>query len=152
MAHLSSVNGFTQWFLLFIGLFWFGGVGLMSLAGGWHRLASRFRAPSRTEGERFRFATVYIRSGRLPVSYVNCLFVTVSPAGVRLSVLSLLRFLHPPLFVPWSAVSTVQSEALSSAMYTAMYLRDLDTRLLFTQPVAKKLLEAFNTRYSVMPA
>jgi len=152
MEEVSNANRFAEWFFFFLGVFWFGSVAIMSLAGGWHRLAASFRASSRVEGETFRFASMYIRAGVLPVSYANCLSVTVSPSGVRLSPVFLLRFLHPPLFIPWSAILAVRPEDLESLRHTAVYLRGFDTRLLFTEPVAKKLVEAFNARYSTMPA
>lgn len=146
------VNGFSTWFFLFAAVFWFGAVGLMSLAGGWHRLASRFPAVSRSRGKTFPFVSMYIRSRSLPVGYRGCLFVTVSPAGVRLSVWFPLRFLHPPLFIPWTAVAAVRPEELASLTYMAVYLAGSDTRLLFTELLGRKLLDAFNARYSAMTA
>ena len=148
----SVMDAFGKWFLLFTALFWLGIVALKSVGGGWHRLASRFRSPADVNGDKFRFASMYIRTGALPVSYINCLFVTVNPTGIRLSILFLYRFLHPPLFVPWSAVERVMPEELGSLTHIAVHLRGLDTSLLFTEPVGTKLVAAFNARYSTIVA
>lgn len=153
MEDASSTNGFTQWFFLFLALFWVGTVGLVSLAGGWYRLASRFPAASSgSEGQNFPFVSMYIRSGSLPVGYRGCVFVTVSPAGARLSIWFPLRFLHPPLFIPWAAVATVQREELASMMFTAVHVRGLGMRLLFDESIGRHLLDAFNARYSTLTA
>ncbi len=106
-------NGFLdtlfqpQLFLpLFVGL-WLAVAALLSRMGGWSGLAKVFGAPGPVEGERFRFASGSMGKDFAPVNYNNCLFVTVNGEGLRLSVLFLMRFRSPPLFIPWSSVESV---------------------------------------------
>lgn len=148
----DSLNGFAQWFFIFVAVFWFGAVALMSLTGGWYRLASRFRGSSPVQGEILPFVSMYIRSGVLPVGYRGCINVTISPVGVQLSIFVLFRLLHPPMFIPWSAVEYVRPEELWSLPYVAVSIRGSGVRLLFTEQVGKKLEQAFEARYSTMTA
>lgn len=152
MELATGTDGFAKWLFLFSAVFWLGLVALKSLGGGWHRLATRFRTSDRPRGATYRFASVYIRAGALPVSYANCVMVTVNPSGVRLAVFFPFRFMHPPLFIPWSAVETVMPEDLASLRYVAVRIRGVDTRLLFIEPVGRKLVEAFNARYATIIA
>jgi hypothetical protein len=96
----------TYPFLYFVAM-WFGVTGLLAYAGGWARLANAFPAEMPVPGDRFRFVSGSMGLRFVPVSYGNCLFVTVSPSGLRISIFFPFRFLSPPLFVPWSAMESV---------------------------------------------
>ena len=98
----------SPWFLPFFVLTWLAVAGLLAALSGWSSLATQFRASQPVEGERFRFASASIGARWLPVSYGNCLFVTVAPAGLRLSILFPFRFMSPPLYIPWSNVESVE--------------------------------------------
>lgn len=152
METIPPGNGFTYWFFLFVAIFWLGTVALMALTGGWARLASRFRSDAPVQGETFPFASMYLRAGRLPVGYRGCVNVTVSPGGFRLSMFILLRLLHPPMFIPWSAVEHVRPEELGLLSFTVVSIRGTRIRLLFTEGVGRKLQEAFEARYSTITA
>jgi hypothetical protein len=80
------------------------------------------------------------------VHYRNALFVTVGRSGLSLSVLFLFRVLHPPLFIPWSAVEAVRPERFWLVNRTAVYLRGFDKRMLFRGRAGQKILEAFNAQ------
>jgi hypothetical protein len=104
---------------------WLGVGGLLSLLGGWFGLAADFRAEQPALGERFRFVSGSMGSRLFPVRYSNCLFVTVNDSGFRLSILFPFRFLTPPLFVPWSAIASIeQKKFLLVFRYTAIRVRD----------------------------
>jgi hypothetical protein len=101
------------WFFLFAIFFpifflslWCGICCLLSLIGGWNALSSKYRSDKAIDGQHFRFASMSMVSTPLPVNYNGCLFVTVGEEGVALSVLVLFRPLHPPLFIPWSAIES----------------------------------------------
>jgi len=113
-----------QWFFPFFALFWAGITGLLAILGGWASLATYFRAEGRVEGERFRFVSGSMGIRFLPVSYGNCLFVTVNEAGFRLSIFFPFRILSPPLFIPWKSVASVESKRLLFFRYTVVHLRD----------------------------
>lgn len=85
--------------LFFAGL-WLGVLYLLSAIGGWGTLARYYPAVASAEGERFRFQSAQLGW----VSYNNCVNVTVSPAGLRLSVLAPFRFGHRPISVPWQGI------------------------------------------------
>jgi hypothetical protein len=99
-----------QWFFPLFAIFWLGIACLLSLLGGWHSLASRYRAEESEgeAGERFRFVSGSLGARFLPVSYNSCLFVTVNERGFGLSVLVLFRIFSPPLFIPWTEVTSVE--------------------------------------------
>lgn len=146
MHPTSDISGVVAWFLLFFVAAWLILCVLLSLMGGWHRLAQRFPAKSDSDGEEFRFASMSLGSGLFPVRYRNSLFVTTGRSGLGLSVLFLFRVMHPPLFIPWSAVETVRPEQTLFVSGTAVYLHGFDKRMLFRGRAGKMILEAFNER------
>jgi hypothetical protein len=100
VSNLPSADLLDEWFFPLFVLMWFVMSGLFSLISGWSSLASRFRIDKPVEGDCFRFVSGLIGSHLLPVSYGNCLFVTINEEGFRVAIFFLLRFLSPPLFIP----------------------------------------------------
>lgn len=89
-------------FVIIFPLFWCFVVLLISRIGSWHTLSKIYPAGTRTpEGE--KHAGVMGRVGLANYKFV--LTVTISPDGFFLEVMSLFRPGHPPLFIPWSAVT-----------------------------------------------
>ena len=82
---------------------------LVSVLGGWHSLAQRYRAVRPAGGKRFAVQSMGVGSGRLPMGYNNCLTVHVSSEGLHLAVLPILPIMHPPLFIPWADVAAVST-------------------------------------------
>jgi hypothetical protein len=123
-AHFSPESLDPRWFPALFVAMWLVSSGLVAHLCGWASLAERFRADSRPEGERFRFVSGSMGWRFLPVSYGNCLFVTVSPQGLYLSILFPFRFLSPPLFVPWSRVETVIERRILIIRYVIIRIRD----------------------------
>lgn len=134
------------WFPAAFVLAWIGVSVLLSVMSGWHQLASRFRATSAIEGQRYRFSSLSLGAGAFPMSYRNCIFVTVGRSGFLMSVLFLYRAYHPPIFVPWSAVETVHPEQRWFLTCTAVYIRGFDKRLLFRGRAGRKILELFQAQ------
>ena len=77
---------------------------LLSVIGGWSRLAEDYRSERPIEGRRWRFQSA---SMRFSTAYSNVLTIGASEAGLSLSVLFLFRLGHPPLFIPWSDLRKV---------------------------------------------
>jgi hypothetical protein len=75
--------------------------GLLSVLGGWSRLATKYRSTAaRPPG------CHWLQSGRFGwVSYSNALTVGNTGAGLYLAVFFLLRLFHPPLLIPWTAIT-----------------------------------------------
>ena len=112
-----------QWFIPFFLCLWLAISTALALAGGWFSLAREFRSDETIEGERFRFASGSLGRWPFPVTaYRGCLFLTVNDSGFRLSIFFVFRFLSPPLFIPWSAVKTVESGRFLFIRYTLVRL------------------------------
>jgi hypothetical protein len=93
-------------FALAFVVLWLVVTAMVAYTSGWPGLAERFRATQPASGERFRFV-----SGSMgPASFGSCLFVTVGETGLHLSILFAFRFCCPPLFIPWSAVESVEEK------------------------------------------
>ena len=120
-----AANDFMQhyFFATFVCL-WIAVSAGLSMFGGWFSLSHDFRAGPSFPGVRFRFASGSMGAGLFPVtSYGGCLFLTISESGFRLSILFVFRLLSPPLFIPWSAVASVEPKRLLFLPYTVVHLR-----------------------------
>ena len=113
-----------QWFPVYFVVVWLCITGLLSVLSGWSGLAGHFRAEESVQGEKFRFVSGSIGNRFLPVSYGNCLFITVNDSGFGLAILFLFRLLSPPLFIPWSAVASVKRKRFLFFPYTVVRLRE----------------------------
>ncbi len=149
MVPASDFSVHLGWLMLLIFAAWLGACALISLMGGWHRLAEKFRATSEIHGEQIRFASMAIGTGLFPARYRRVLFVTLGPAGIGLSVIFPYRLLHPPLFIPWSAVESAQRERSWLVNHVAVNIRGFEKRLFFRGTAGKKILEAFNANAGV---
>ncbi len=72
---------------------------LLSMIGGWSRLAEDYRARCNGACRRWRFQSAAMRFG---TSYSSCLTIGVHNDGLCLSVLFPFRVGHPPLLIPWT--------------------------------------------------
>lgn len=129
------------WLMLLIIVAWLFACAMISLMGGWHRLAEKFRSASESHGEKIRFASMAIGTGLFPARYRHVLSVTVGPAGIGLSVIFPYRLLHPPLFIPWSAVESAQRERSWLVNHVAVNIRGFEKRLFFRGPLEKRFLK-----------
>ena len=72
---------------------------VLSRSGGWHALASHYRATTPFLGTRLRFRSAQLGGW---VGYNGSLTVGANREGLYLAVWPIFRIGHPPLFVPWS--------------------------------------------------
>jgi len=86
-------------------------VAIISKVGGWYQLSklypaeeTTYRMADESTNKSFRWASLVMGPPYFPTNYGNCLSVVVSAQGIRVAVGLLFRTLHPPLFIPWSAV------------------------------------------------
>jgi hypothetical protein len=112
------------WFFLYFGVLWIGLTGLLARVSGWATLAQQFRSDESIEGQRFRFSSGSMGRRWIPVSYNNCLFVTVTATGLRLSLFPLFRFLSPSMFIPWTAVESITQKRILFVRFTTLVLRE----------------------------
>ena len=79
---------------------------ILSTRSGWHRIATRFPYKKITDPRKYYFARMSLGSGSFPVAYGGCVIVRLSPHGMGLSVIFLIRYMHRPIFIPWPEVSS----------------------------------------------
>jgi hypothetical protein len=124
MHNIATDDFMQHYFFAVFACIWMAVTAGLSMFGGWFSLSHDFRATSSNPGTRFRFVSGSMGAGAFPVtSYGGCLFLTISDAGFRLSILFVFRPLSPPLFIPWSAVASVESKRLLFVPYTVIRLR-----------------------------
>ncbi|MCF8382944.1 MAG: hypothetical protein K9G39_05010 [Chlorobium sp.] len=121
-------------------LLWIGVSALLSKLSGWSLLAERFKGAEPSTGKQFRFASGFIRRFRLlPVSYRNCLSVTLDSRGVHLGIFFIFRFLSPPLFIPWRAIESVGEQKHLFGKYGVVHIKDCPVVLLIAGEAGEQL-------------
>jgi hypothetical protein len=80
-----------------------------SFIGGWHSLAATFRTHVPFAGNQWKAQSAQMR---VMAWYSRCLTFGSSREGLYLSIMSLFRFMHPPLLIPWSEIE-VQTKVLA---------------------------------------
>lgn len=125
---------------------WLGITGLLSVLGGWRELAASFDAgPLPREGRPIgRWATGGVKRVLFPVSYSNCLNVTLFQDGFGVAVARPFRFMHPPLFIPWTAVRDCE-EGGAFWRYARITLHTSGVRILIGGRAGRELLEQWRT-------
>ena len=110
---VSSITGeeFMQHYFLFVFpiffvCLWLFICAVISYTGGWATLSQFFRTQFPFPGAKWQLQRGQMRFG---VGYNGCLTVGSSPVGLYLAVLSLFRFMHPPLLVPWHEIKVKRS-------------------------------------------
>jgi hypothetical protein len=137
-----------QWFFPLFVSTWLAITGSLSYIGGWASLARAFPANNEVDGQRFRFRSGSLGWRYFPVSYGNCLFVTVSEAGFRLSILFAFRFLSPPIYVPWDDVAAVEEKRLFFFSYYVLSIRDHWSRISVWGTPGRSLKEHFEAYHA----
>ena len=133
----------SSWFFPCFALLWVAMTGVLATLSGWSSLATRFRSNQAVQGERFRFASASLGARWFPVTYGNCLFVTVAPSGFGLSVLVLFRLMSPPLFIPWSEVESATEGRFLFKRFTALRVVGHWSHVKVYGRVGQALLEAY---------
>jgi len=111
------------WLLVLLALVWLLACGTVSMLGGWYELASMYRSRQPMPGEKY-----YLNSASIgkAVPYPGCLFATVGKAGLALSVLLPLRFMHPPVLIPWSAIERCEKRKIWFIESVAIHIVGFD--------------------------
>ena len=98
-------------FLVQFVVMWLAVTALLAHMSGWRLLHSRFPDKPVKGSEKFRVASLSMGPPFFPVSYSNCAVVEAGTNGFRISVWFLFRLLHPPIFIPWFQVTSVESKS-----------------------------------------
>ena len=80
----------------------------------------------------------------MPVSYGNCLFVTVNTQGLYLSIFFPFRFLSPPLFIPWSRVESIQERRILFVTHYVILIRDNWSRITLRGTPGRRAKETYD--------
>jgi hypothetical protein len=109
---------------------------VISLVGGWHSLAGRYRAQGPFTGMKRT-----MQSGRMRwlANYNNVLTLGASQEGLYLACMFLFRFMHPPLLIPWSEITITRSKGLFLEYVTFTMDRELAIPLKIRTPLAEEL-------------
>lgn len=100
---------FEGWrFPIFFALMWVTVCFVLSLTSGWFGLSRQLAGRLHEVTGSSSFQSGALGWGFASVSYGNCLFVKVGPAGIGLSILWLFRVLAPPFVIPWQLVQSVE--------------------------------------------
>ena len=121
-------------------LFWNGIIFLLSLVGGWHSLGGHY-PQSGDVTPRWTY-----KSGRMRgfVNYNGILNLGVNEQGLHLSVVSLFRAGHPPLFIPWREIQI--SEGRRFFLNTTEFdFPRAGTRLSLSRKLGNEILAARDT-------
>ena len=128
-------------------LFWIIIIAGLSRFGGWHVLASRYRARQPFSGEVLRGC-----SGRLGfVNYNRCLWLGANEQGLYLSVPRLFAFAHPPLFIPWSDIRATRDKILWAEIVRFELGAEPATKLQVHRRFVDKLEPAARGHLSIAP-
>ena len=118
----------------FVG-FWSVIVGLISLFGGWQRLARQYRDLDNYQGRKLR-----MRSGRLGASdYNGVLILGADFIGMYLAVSPLFRIGHPPLFIPWNDIQTGEEQRLFTTYSTLSFAKVPRVKLMLPSRVMEEV-------------
>lgn len=109
---------------------------MISVLGGWGRLAKRFPRSSPPTGKRFDMASGSV--GR--ANYNNCLTVHVGERGIDFAVWPIFRIGHKPLFIPWTELNEPEVKRFLWHKYVRI---DVGSPKVATITVSEKVFAAF---------
>jgi hypothetical protein len=130
--------------LAFIG-FWFFVCWLISLLGGWGRVAKRFPRTILPTGQRFD-----MESGSVGlVNYNNCLTIHVSERGIDFAVWPIFAIGHKPVLIPWTELNNLEVKRFLWYKFVRI---DVGTPKISTITVSEKVFSAFKNMLVSSPS
>lgn len=112
---------------------------ILSTRSGWRRIAERFPYQTTTDHKKYYFARMSLGSGSFPSAYGGLVIVRLSKQGLGLSVIFLVRYLHSPIFLPWSAVSSCTREHAGRYYVTRVSIPDEESVFSFYGKVGEDI-------------
>ncbi len=135
---LLILAGFTVFFVSL----WIFVLFIISLLGGWARLATCYRAPGAFEGPQWHF-----QSGHLGLTrYKGILTFGADREGLYLAVFPLFRINHPPLWIPWSEITMVESSRFLFMRTTLTFAQVPGITLYLPRRISERLTAARDGR------
>jgi len=133
-------------FLIVFPLFWMG-IGVLISFWGWRWLAAQYPEPRPFTGD---YATG--RSGAVGMSrYNHVLRVGADSEGLALAVMFLFRVGHPPLFIPWEEVASVERGGIFFHHVRLRFRRSRVAVLLHGRDLEDHLRAASGGRFPLAP-
>ena len=128
----------SAYILIFIAL-WSCVCKLISVFGGWQALSRDYRANSAFDGQKLWLKSVGIRSW---TNYSNCITLGVNKYGLYVSVLPIFRIGHPPLFFPWTDISTQEgSRHLFFNIVKFKFAKQPDVPMVISKRLAERIFK-----------
>ena len=120
--------------------------GILSTRSGWRRIAARFPDRDGAEHRKYFPVRMSLGIGTVPVAYGGCVIVRLHPDGLGLKVIFPIRFMHPPLFIPWSEVAGCAREYTARYDVTRVTIRNEDSILSFYGKVGEDIYSTYLSR------
>jgi len=123
--------------LFFGGIFYL--VCFIISARGWGKYVPDYSTeePAPPQAESASWQSIMIGGGPMPANYRNAVTVARDGEGIYLKMAAFFRPFHPPLFIPWNAITTVEKKPVIAGHYIAVQVEGLPPLVFF-----KKLGEA----------
>jgi hypothetical protein len=126
-------------FILFFIILWMGVCKVLAAAGGWQMLARDYRANAPFDGQKMWLKSAGMRRW---MNYNNCITVGANRYGLYLAVLPIFRLGHPPLFFPWTDLSTEDCHSrLFGDFVKFKFTRQPDIPVIFSRRLATRIFE-----------
>jgi hypothetical protein len=136
----------NQYPYLFAIAFYLGIFLLASRLTGWRALAEHYPLSSPFTGKPHRFQTAWMRWSS---HYGNALTAGANAQGLYLSVLFLLRIGHPPLFIPWSDITSTEISGGFSRRVELRFRRLPNVPVIITRDLADNLAKESNGVFTI---
>jgi hypothetical protein len=125
--------------ILFFIIIWVGVCKVLSVVGGWNILSRDYRADSAFDGKKMWLKSIGLRRW---VNYNNCITVGANKYGLFLSAFPLFRIGHPPLFFPWTDISTEEGNRRFFGDFVKFtFTRQPDVPVIFPKKLAEKIFK-----------
>ena len=123
--------------ILFFIIIWVGVCKVLSVVGGWNILSRDYRADSAFDGKKMWLKSIGLRRW---VNYNNCITVGANKYGLFLSAFLLFRIGHPPLFFPWTDISTEEGNRRFFGDFIKFtFTRQPDVPLIFSEKLSARI-------------
>lgn len=133
------------YFLFFVAL-WLFASAMMSQLSGWRELGKQFNLNKKIQGEVFRTVSgaVFMSTWRY-ARYSGVLYFTANQEGLKMSVAFPLRFMTPPLFIPWNHVESASLTGRAPFKGTTISLKNHKAKILILGDPGKRILEIYRS-------
>lgn len=99
---------FPLFFVLLFLAVWLFVSKLLARIGGWGSFSHAYPAPDSFSGQTWNFQSAVFNRG---TRYNHCLKISAGPQGVLFATHFLVRYAHPPFFIPWSDLSGTETKS-----------------------------------------